>query len=164
VVWTYGSQEVHWLERGIASDGSRRMVGARARVKPYPLPDKPVDAINVTDPDARKLRSSFHALTGYNAQAVVGEGQIVIAAEVTVETSDFSQLEPMITKAREELAAVGIDDLPEVVVADAGYWQKQGIQQLVNQGCRRSSLPTPTSAKAHAPAAAAGSTTSCAAS
>jgi hypothetical protein len=37
----------------------------------------------VTDPDARKLRSSFHALTGYNAQAVVAEGQIVIAAEVT---------------------------------------------------------------------------------
>jgi transposase len=123
-----------WLERGIASDGSRRMVGARARVKRYPLPEKPVGAINVTDPDARKIRSSFHALTGYNAQAVVGEGQIVIAAEVTVETSDFSQLEPMITKARAELAAVGIEDIPEVVVADAGYWQKQGIQDLVNQG------------------------------
>jgi hypothetical protein len=44
-------------------------------------------------------------VVGYNAQAVVAEGKIVIAAEVTVETSDFSQLEPMITKAREELAA-----------------------------------------------------------
>jgi hypothetical protein len=29
------------------------MVGARARVKPYPLPDRPIGAINVTDPDAR---------------------------------------------------------------------------------------------------------------
>jgi hypothetical protein len=88
----------------------------------------------------------------------------VIAAELTVETSDFSQLEPMVTKARAELAAVGIDDMPEVVVADAGYWQKQGIQSSSARACRRSSLPTPTNARAHDPAAAAGSTTSCAAS
>lgn len=30
-----------WLERGIASDGSRRMVGARARVKPHRCPRSP---------------------------------------------------------------------------------------------------------------------------
>lgn len=84
---------------------------------------------------------AFHALTGYNAQAVVGGGQIVIAAEVTVETSDFRQLEPMITEARKDLAAVGIDHVPEVVVTDARYWQKQGLQDLVNQGCRPSWSP-----------------------
>jgi hypothetical protein len=32
----------------------------------------------------------------------------------------IDRLEPMITKARAELAAVGIDDTPGVVVADVG--------------------------------------------
>jgi hypothetical protein len=70
----------------------------------------------------------------------------------------------MITKALAELAAVGIDDTPEVVVADAGYWQKQGIQDLVNQGTQTLVPPDAHCAWPHAPAAAAGSTTSGAAS
>lgn len=122
-----------WLARGIASDGSRRM-GGRSNIKAHPLPDRPQASINVTDPDARAIRQKSYGLTGYNAQAVVGEGQIVVAAEVCVETSDFSQLEPMIARARGHLARVGIDDTPKVVLADAGYWQKRGIQELVNQG------------------------------
>jgi hypothetical protein len=30
-----------WHARGIAADGSRRMTGARANIKPYPLPERP---------------------------------------------------------------------------------------------------------------------------
>ena len=40
--------------------GRSRWSGPRA-VKPYPLPDRPVGGLNMSDPDARKLRSSFHA-------------------------------------------------------------------------------------------------------
>jgi hypothetical protein len=34
---------------------------------------------------------------GYNVQAAVNEHHIVLAAEITVETGDFSHLEPMVT-------------------------------------------------------------------
>jgi transposase len=122
-----------WCAKGIASDGSRRVAG-RHNLKPHPLPERPQGSVNVTDPDARKLRSTFHGLTGYNAQAVVGEGQIVLAAEVTVESGDFGQLEPMISAARQELARAGVEDSPEVVVADAGYWDNGDIQALAGEG------------------------------
>jgi transposase len=36
-----------WLEAGIASDGSRRMTGARHNIKPYPLTDRPAGKINL---------------------------------------------------------------------------------------------------------------------
>ncbi len=47
------SEHAAWHEVGIASDGSRRMVGARHNIKPYPLTEMPAGKINVTDPDSR---------------------------------------------------------------------------------------------------------------
>jgi hypothetical protein len=44
--------------RGIASDGSRRMAGARANIKPYPLTEQPQGKLNVTDPDSRNLKTT----------------------------------------------------------------------------------------------------------
>lgn len=72
-------------------------------------------------------------MQGYNAQAVTTAEQIVVAAEVTVTSSDSTHLAPMITAACEELHAAGIKP-PEVVVADAGYWNGAHIEHLVNQG------------------------------
>src|SRR5215216_7156393 len=65
------AEHAAWHARGIASDGSRRMVGARANIKPYPLPEKPAGRINVTDPDSRNLKTTRGWVQGYNAQAVV---------------------------------------------------------------------------------------------
>ena len=59
-------------------------------------------------------------MQGYNAQAVCTERQIVIAAEVTVDSPDFGHLQPMIAATETELAAAGITTSPEVVLADAG--------------------------------------------
>jgi hypothetical protein len=72
-------------------------------------------------------------MQGYNAQAVTTAEQIVVAAEVTVTSSDSTHLAPMITAACEELHAAGIKP-PEAVVADAGYWNGAHIEHLVNQG------------------------------
>src|SRR3954468_16731863 len=74
-----------WLAAGIASDGSRRMTGARHNIKPYPLPERPAGRINLTDPDARNLKSPRGWVLGYNAQAVVTDAQIIVAAEVDTE-------------------------------------------------------------------------------
>ncbi len=43
-------------------------------------------------------------MQGYNAQAVANEHQIVIAAEVNADSSDFGHLEAMVSTARESLS------------------------------------------------------------
>jgi transposase len=123
-----------WLAAGIASDGSRRMTGARHNIKPYPLTARPAGKINLTDPDARTLKSPRGWLLGYNAQAVVTGAQIIVAAEVDTENIDRANLQPMIQTACQELRAAGVDRAPEVVVADAGYWKTEAIEALVAQG------------------------------
>jgi hypothetical protein len=45
-------------------------------------------------------------------------------------------LEPMIRAARGELAAVGIDEPPEVVLADGGYWNVPHVEELACRAAR----------------------------
>ena len=46
-------------------------------------------------------------MQGYNAQAAVTRGQIVIAAEISVSSPDFGLLGPVMKAALRELAAIG---------------------------------------------------------
>ncbi|MGE5858782.1 MAG: transposase [Solirubrobacterales bacterium] len=116
--------------RGVMRDGRR----FGSSPKPYAPPERPEGKINLTDPDSRNVKTPRGWVQGYNAQAVTTEEQIVIAAEVHVSSADFGQLEPMITAARHELARAGIDELPEVVLADAGYWHQVQMQRLAGEG------------------------------
>jgi hypothetical protein len=59
---------------------------------------------------------------GYNAQAVVTQDQIVVAAELTQDANDVQQLHPMLNAVEETLAAADIPDRPATVLADSGYW------------------------------------------
>jgi hypothetical protein len=70
---------------------------------------------------------------GYNAQAVATEDQIVIAAEVTVDSPGFGHLEPMIRAAQTELERAGVERAPDVVLADAGYWHQVQMERLVSE-------------------------------
>src|SRR6478736_1321535 len=128
------TEHAAWHAAGIASDGSRRTAGARHNIKPYPLAAEPAGKINVTDPDSRNLKTTRGWVQGYNAQAVVGEGQIVLAAEISVESLDTASLQPMIETAIRELAGAGVTDTPGVVLADAGYWKNDAIDAIVAQG------------------------------
>ena len=73
-------------------------------------------------------------MQGYNAQAVCNEQQIVVAAEVSVSSADFGQMGPMIAHAETELARAGITAAPTVVLADAGYWHGEQIDELMGRG------------------------------
>src|SRR5215210_1780173 len=128
------TEHAAWHAAGIASDGSRRMTGARHNIKPYPLPAAPAGKINVTDPDSRNLKTTRGWVQGYNAQAVVGEGQIVLAAEISTESLDTANLAPMVETALRELEAAGVSDTPGVVLADAGYWKNDAIEALCGEG------------------------------
>jgi hypothetical protein len=128
------TEHAAWHAAGIASDGSRRTAGARHNIKPYPLPAEPAGKINVTDPDSRNLKTTRGWVQGYNAQAVVGEGQIVLAAEISVESLDTANLQPLVETALGELAGAGFTETPDVVLADAGYWKNDAIDAIVAQG------------------------------
>jgi Transposase DDE domain len=88
----------------------------------------------VTDPDSRNLKTTRGWVQGYNAQAVVTQEQIMIAAEISVESLDTANLRPMVETARAGLNAAGIEVTPGVVLADAGYWKNEAIEALVAQG------------------------------
>jgi len=116
--------------RGVMKDG-RRFGGPPNR---YVAPEVPPGKINVTDLDSRNVKTPRSYTQGYNVQAVVNERQIVLAAEVTLSSPDFGQLEPMVTATRRELEQVGVSDTPQVALADTGYWHEQQIDEVVNMG------------------------------
>ena len=82
---------------------------------------------NVTDPDSRIMKTRAGYVQGYNAQAVVDRGQVIIAADVTQEENDVHQLHPMTEKAQQELKVVGIEEGIKRELADAGYWSEDNI-------------------------------------
>ena len=73
--------------------------------KPYTPPEVPYGKANISDPDSKRLKAREGYLQGYNAQAVVTEGQIVLAAEITNANTDWSQLDPMVSAALAESSA-----------------------------------------------------------
>ena len=101
---------------------------------PYRPPDTPEGRVNVTDPDSRVVKGLRGWMQGYNGQAVVNEQQVILAAEVETVGADFGHLEPMLDAAQSELAAAGVTDTPEVLLADAGYWHGEQMERIVDRG------------------------------
>jgi hypothetical protein len=116
--------------RGVIRDG-RRFGGPP---NPYEPPGTPAGKVNVTDPDSRNVKTPRGYVQGYNAQAAANEQQIVIAAEVNADSSDFGHLEAMVNAAGAELARAGVTDSVEVVLADAGYWHQKQMERVINKG------------------------------
>ena len=88
----------------------------------------------MTDLDSRNVKTPRSSTQGYNAQAVVNEHQIVIAAEVTASSPDFGHLQPMIEATNKELEAVGVSETAGVVVADTGYCHEEQMDNVIGGG------------------------------
>ena len=73
-------------------DTQGRKLGRRP--KEWVAPEVPEGVVSVTDPDTQRMKANHGYVQGYNAQAVVDETQIVIAAEITNTPADFSNLKP----------------------------------------------------------------------
>jgi transposase len=97
---------------------------------PYQPPEVPAGKVNVTDPDSKLIKASEGYVQGYNAQAVVDQSQIVLAAEITNSTVDWSQLEPMVAGTVAELTRAGSSGRIETALADAQYWNEQHMDQV----------------------------------
>ncbi len=103
--------------------------------KPFEPPVLPQGTVNLSDPDSRVMRTQgTPPRQAYNAQAVVNDRQIILAAQVTVSAADFGQLEPMLDMTLQALDRHGVTDQPEVVLADAGYWHTTQMQAITDRG------------------------------
>jgi transposase len=116
--------------RGVMKDGRR----FGAPPKPYEPPDTPAGKDNVTDPDSKNVKTPRGYMQGYNAQAAANEQQIVIAAELNADSSDFGHLEAMVNAVESELERAGVSDSVEVILADAGYWHQRQMESVINKG------------------------------
>jgi transposase len=85
---------------------------------------------NVTEPDSRIMKTRTGYIQGYNAQAVVDRGQIILAADVTQEANDVHQLHPMTEEVQQGLKAAGVEYEIEIELADAGYWSEGNLAEL----------------------------------
>lgn len=116
---------------------------------------EPSRQYNFVDPDSRVMKDNARKcfVQAYNAQiATDSHAQVIVAAELTQQTTDRQQLLPMVQAV---LQATG--SAPEAITADAGYWDTmslrdpslEGIQVLVPPD----SKPQPPGAPAppHAP-------------
>ena len=98
---------------------------------------KPAAQRNFTDPDSKIMKASdgaFHQ--SYNAQAVVDEqAQVIVAADLSNQAPDTSQLEAALDQLDENLEAIGAD-LPEgaTLAADAGYFSEDNIKITADHG------------------------------
>ena len=149
--------------RATARDTKGRVL--KGNSKPFIAPELPEGKINLSDPDSRVMRTQgTPPRQAYNAQAVVNDRQMILAAEITVAAPDFGQLAPMFEATMDELSSTGRDAAPEVVLADAGYWHTRRCKRSPNGGSRCSSLRTGACARANAAAGKTASTSRCATS
>jgi transposase len=81
---------------------------------------------NFTDPESRIMKMGNGFEQSYNAQACVDEAhQIIVAVGVTNNPADSTQLIPMI-----DATEAVIDQIPEQVIADAGYRSDENFERL----------------------------------
>lgn len=79
-----------------------------------------------SDPDARLMKGRDGYFPGYNVQAGVDKkNKMIVLAEVTNHQGDTNELQPDVDQTVEQTGIV-----PEVVEADRGYYDLNGIQAI----------------------------------
>ena len=125
------------LAEAEAVDAEEAATGKRKRGRNPKEPDeiaKKQAKANLTDPESRIMKTRSGFVQGYNAQAVVTEAQVILAAEVTQEENDVRQLHPMLARAAANLAAAGEERLMEKAAADAGYFSAKNLSDDPPEG------------------------------
>ena len=83
-----------------------------------------------TDPDSHILKGGDGWIQGYNCQAAVdGDHQIIVAVGVSNQASDAPHFEPMV-----ERIVANTGQLPESMIADAGYCSTDNIERSEQRG------------------------------
>lgn len=87
---------------------------------------------NFTDPESKIQKTNDGFIQGYNAQVAVDEEhQVIVAHHVTPAAPDAQQLAPTVANIEANLG-----ELPDVLLADAGYWSEENVATLESKGIR----------------------------
>jgi transposase len=97
--------------------------------KPKAVSEVPADnkQYNFTDPESSIMKANNKGWDQCgNAQAAVdGKNQIIVACDVTSESNDKQQFEPMLEQAQEN---IGPDKKIEAASADSGYYSESNVK------------------------------------
>ena len=97
--------------------------------RPKPVSDIPADnkQYNFTDPESKIMKVSNKGWDQCaNAQAAVdSHKQIIVACDVTNQTNDKQQFEPMLEKAQQN---IGEDKRIKAVSSDTGYYSQSNVE------------------------------------
>jgi transposase len=86
---------------------------------------------NFTDPESQIMKVSNKGWDQcINAQVVVNDHQIIVAADVTDETNDKQQVRPMVEQLKQNLAVVGVSEKVKEMVADSGFYSEANVTYL----------------------------------
>ena len=80
------------------------------------------------------MKAPHRYIQGYNAQAVVTEDQIIIAAEITIGSSTSGTSDRWSTLPCASSKRPASPSSRGVIVADAGYWHQQQMDDVTGQG------------------------------
>ncbi len=86
---------------------------------------------NVTDNESCFMKTSHGGIQGFNAQALVNEEQVIVAAGVFGSGQDYDHLEPMIEVAKQNLEAIGHSEEyfeGKTFLADSNYHCESNLE------------------------------------
>jgi hypothetical protein len=91
---------------------------------------------NITDPDVRVMRNQKGYVAGYNGQAVVTAGQVIVGAMLSQHPVDRTLLHPVLDTCRQQLTQAGIRPKLRTVLADAGYVSEENFARAGQDNLR----------------------------
>jgi transposase len=121
---------------------ARRDSGERPGRKPHGVPTEVTSGTgakpraNSTDPQARTVKTKHTLIVGYNAQAVVTAGQVIVGATVFQKEVDRNLLHPTLEVTRGQLRSAGVRPRLQTVVADSGYVSEDAFATAHEQKIR----------------------------
>ncbi len=79
------------------------------------------------------MKSGGVFLQGYNAQIAVSDDHLVVACDISTDTTDHALLEPMIDAVHRQLGT-STDATQTEFLAAAGYWKGEAVERLRERG------------------------------
>jgi transposase len=127
--------EAEAREQARATEAERQQQGKPPSGNdPEQAKPEPKAQYNFTDPESKIMKVSNKGWDQcLNAEVVVNEHQIIVAADVTDETNDKKQVQPMIEQTQHNVAVAGVTEKVKEMVADSGFYSEANVEYLEGQ-------------------------------
>jgi transposase len=126
------SLEAEAREQARATEAERQQQGKPPSGNdPEQAKPEPKAQYNFTDPESKLMKVSNKGWDQcLNAEVAVNEHQIIVAADVTDETNDKKQVQPMIEQTQQNGAAAGVAEKVKEMLADSGFYSEANVEYL----------------------------------